>query len=582
MESPAKSDTDGHVNDAAARPLESLAVGEKIYQSLDPLDPRKVSLDMFELYCQEMLVTTFVGRRAFLIKNMRYMIHRLIGHQYDYGRLYNRTCVANLVARVCGRYAYLMPDEEIEEGDQSYNLVDCLVDFTSDKWSKVIVQFEHLRESMLRNDASLIVLPSKLDDENGDGDSEELLPEGDEEINEELASHAYFSEGYTKMLDWLKFHTCLSHLQPQLETAIQKGSSAESVVIPHDNIVAFDSAIEEQFGDAEDNKYARILNDLLEVNKKINLPTRYGGLHLKSFSEIKNIYAAHAREFDLERFQYKFLQLIRRWTDLVLPVPELTKLNYGSTNGSSDNITRKPMATVDNKENIHAPGADVGNTPSSFAASTSGRQQQRKSQKGDHRKPPPAAIDTSFENEVDDDIESSSEEEKEETMDAKEVLKRKRKALMKNVKDPLDNCVEIAQSARTRQKVGESSESEDESSSKGDKAVKTPSFRKQKKSAHQIKFDSSDSEGEDMALSEVPARLKTAKHGYTPPEIPVRRKFPTVKKRVRFTEVEDRAIRNGVVKFKVGKWAEIKSHYAMELRNRDTGQIKDRWRTMTK
>ena len=91
---------------------------------------------------------------------------------------------------------------------------------------------------MLRNDASLIVLPSKLDDDNERlGDADETLPEDDDEINKELESHIDFSTKYIEMLDLMKFHACLSHLQPQLETAIQ---GAESVVIPHDNIIAFE------------------------------------------------------------------------------------------------------------------------------------------------------------------------------------------------------------------------------------------------------------------------------------------------------------------------------------------------------
>ena len=167
------------------------------------------------------------------------MLNRLIGHQYDCGRLYNYTCISNIVARVCGRHAYVMPDE-FEEGDKPYQLADCLVDFPPGRWEMLIVQFERLRESMLRNDASLIVLPGKLDDDSersGDDDADETLPEGDDEINEELESHIDFSKKYMQMLDLMKFHTCLSHLQPHLETAIE---GAESVVIPHDNIIAFE------------------------------------------------------------------------------------------------------------------------------------------------------------------------------------------------------------------------------------------------------------------------------------------------------------------------------------------------------
>ncbi len=39
--------------------------------SLDPLDPRKVALDIFEVYCHEMVTTSTVGRKAFLIEKMR-------------------------------------------------------------------------------------------------------------------------------------------------------------------------------------------------------------------------------------------------------------------------------------------------------------------------------------------------------------------------------------------------------------------------------------------------------------------------------------------------------------------------------
>ena len=179
------------------------------------------------------------------------MIHRLIGHQYDYGRLYNRTCIANLVARICGRYPYTVPDEiDEQEGDRTYHLVDCLVHFTPDKWKKVMDQFVSLRESLLRNDACLIVLPAELENDhhgqrpkNEDEKEEEgLLPEANDNVNEALENHADFTKGYQRMMDLIKFHTCLSHLQPDFEDAIQKGedTGTESVSIPYENIVAFE------------------------------------------------------------------------------------------------------------------------------------------------------------------------------------------------------------------------------------------------------------------------------------------------------------------------------------------------------
>lgn len=45
--------------------------GQIMFSSLDPLDPRRVSLDLFELYSYEMIMTQDIGRRVFLIKKMR-------------------------------------------------------------------------------------------------------------------------------------------------------------------------------------------------------------------------------------------------------------------------------------------------------------------------------------------------------------------------------------------------------------------------------------------------------------------------------------------------------------------------------
>eukprot|EP00578_Thalassiosira_sp_NH16_P007264 CAMPEP_0181126696 /NCGR_PEP_ID=MMETSP1071-20121207/27779_1 /TAXON_ID=35127 /ORGANISM="Thalassiosira sp., Strain NH16" /LENGTH=582 /DNA_ID=CAMNT_0023212339 /DNA_START=166 /DNA_END=1914 /DNA_ORIENTATION=- len=566
---------EGRSNDndgSAIDQTDSLAVGEFVYQSLDPLDPRKVALNMFELYCHELITTPSVSRRAFLIDEMRYLIRRLIQHQYDYGRLFNRTCVANMVARVCARHAYEVP-EETEGNGKSCIILDCLVDFPANKWKKVIVQFECLRGSMLRNDASLIVLPSKITDDkkgrSGGDESEELTPEPDEEVNEELESRTVFSKGYTKMLEWMKFLACLSHLQPQLERAIQKGSieGAESVVIPHDNIIAFDSAIEEQFGDDEENKYASILSSLLEVNGNVSRPTRYGGRHLKSLAEIRQILSAHSREFDLGHFQDKFLQLIRRWTDLVLPVPELAKLNYGSTD--DDGGDEKQTAVLDNKENIRAPAAEIG-------TKTPPKQHMREKRRDNRTAPPPATA--SFDNEVGDDIESSSDDETEGKRGAREVLKLKRKALMKDLEDPLDECVKIAQSARTQRKP----ENEGDASNQVGKEVKYQSFGREKKKKPKItslKFDSDGSEDEAVGLSELPAQYKPAKMVHT---IHVSRKYSTSRKRKRFTEQEDKAIKEGVDMFDVGRWSDIKAYFAMELKDRDTVQIKDRWRTLNK
>eukprot|EP00581_Thalassiosira_minuscula_P013882 CAMPEP_0183736140 /NCGR_PEP_ID=MMETSP0737-20130205/48588_1 /TAXON_ID=385413 /ORGANISM="Thalassiosira miniscula, Strain CCMP1093" /LENGTH=559 /DNA_ID=CAMNT_0025970073 /DNA_START=81 /DNA_END=1761 /DNA_ORIENTATION=+ len=512
---------------------------------LDPLDPRKVALDMFELYSKEMITTASVARRAFLINNMKYLIDKLIGAQYGYGRLYNRTCIANMVSRICARYAYEMPDE-IEESYESCQkqLEGCLIDYTPHRWDLLVYQFESLRESMLRNDATLTVLPSL-------GKNEELegLPEDDESMNEALESHADFTKGYKKILNLMKFHACLSHLQPYLENAIR---GEESVVIPNENIIAFELAIEENFGE-KGCKHATILKALLEANESDEGP------HLKSFSQIKKICAANTHDFDLMDFQRKFLDLIRRWDDLVLPVPELSMLNYGAVT-AGNGLAREPMTVLHEKENMNLQGSDGSNKTTSLEATSKGRQQEHRR---DDRKPPPE-----FEyHGVEDDIESSDDDD-EKKMDAVGVLKRKRKALNDKVKDPRDKCVAAASLARRRIEL----ESDNDSSSNEDKKEKSPSICKgKKKNTYRLSFNSSgsdDSEGEgnDVKLSQVPTQYKPAKV-QSPKQIHVSRKNAPGKKRKRFTEIEDDAIKKGVEIYGEGQWACIKSHFTMELRN---------------
>ena len=55
---------------------------------------------------------------------------------------------------------------------------------------------------------------------------------------------------------------------------------------------------------------------------------------------------------------------------------------------------------------------------------------------------------------------------------------------------------------------------------------------------------------------------------------------PKQGKRFRFTDSEDAALRSGIERFGVGRWADIKSYYHIDLANRSAVQIKDRWRTL--
>jgi hypothetical protein len=162
----------------------------------------------------------------------QYLIHRLIGRQHEYGRLYNNTLLGSLVARVCGRHAYYKGGE-----DDKYELRDRLIVFNSEKWDTCIEEFVTIRNSLVRKDASLMVLPAEVEEVPGaDEEDTDLIPDEDDEVDPEVDSSEAFSESFLQMKEWFKFHACLSCLQPQFENAIQNGTD----VIPHKSIVAFE------------------------------------------------------------------------------------------------------------------------------------------------------------------------------------------------------------------------------------------------------------------------------------------------------------------------------------------------------
>lgn len=320
-----------------------------------------------------------------------------------------------------------------------------------------------------------------------------------------------------------------------------------------------------------------------------------GRLQLKKIDEIKDIYSTNERLFDLVRLQNKLVHLIRRWSEMVLPLPELTQLGYGSVT---------PAVGVDNKENISSLES---------ALVTEDTNQQRKQKR--RRIGGSLSDDESEKDEEEKDVgDDDGEEEKEDNLDR---LKRTRKALMKNVEDPLDDCVAKAQSARTR-----SAAQADHTTSQNERKVSTPAFLKKKKNSYKIPFSDSedddvsgnvegkaeeskfeegkteegkaeeksskmdelvDSEEEDegVKLSSVPERFKSA----VPEKTAVSKASEPKKgkpRRKKFTDTEDEAIRDGVARFGAGNWRDIKSYYHIDLAARTAVQIKDRWRTLNK
>jgi hypothetical protein len=295
-------------------------------------------------------------------------------------------------------------------------------------------------------------------------------------------------------------------------------------------------------------------------------------------------------------------------------------------------------AAVNEKENVNGRATKKTSIASSSSSTMDRRQQQsNKRQRVQEIEPPsPVASSEAFfdaNTGGGDEIESSSlenDDPPEPQTNNRKNLNRKVKELMKNVKDPLNDCVAAAQSARAGHKVTEarkthlqnnnnnngtdtfalshggmdhalnlqegnrlSSKSNDpavnnsnyNSSDSEEEGIKLPPLRQKKKKAYQLKFDSpgesdsSEDEGDGVALSDVPAKYAIPK--YQPSAIHVSRKV-SPPKRSKFTDAEDDAIRAGVEQFGAGNWAQIKSEYAIVLRNRSSVNIKDRWRNMNK
>jgi hypothetical protein len=156
--------------------------------------------------------------------------------------------------------------------------------------------------------------------------------------------------------------------------------------------------------------------------------------------------------------------------------------------------------------------------------------------------------------------------------------KRKRRILMKDVKDPLEQHDAVAWSARTQQRVNGSKRG-DASSNSEESVAKTPPFHKKRNLAHWLLLTSDESEEEGKTLSMLPAKYKLTERAKPSSAIQVSAKAGSDKKRAKCTEEEDKTIRDGVNKNGFGKWARINAHHCRHRRNRSAVQIKDRART---
>lgn len=385
----------------------------------------------------------------------------------------------------------------------------------------------------------------------------------------------------------------------------------------------YSEAVESHLGDT-DNKYADILVSLFG-----------DGQCLKPLYDVKKILAKGV--FDLDRFQRQFHELLCEWSEAVLPVSKLAHV-YGSSGGNvSDGASSRNLRTMGVEEGGNEANVAAGKELGSSSAPRSGVNLQRPKRSSDVFPPSkrkegvgvdddssgdegsrddnagnkcsgeralktkksrkegsteqttlkPCTIillDDSTEDEKDGEFNGAIEEEEEEKSDEVENLQRKRKALKKQLKDPLDDSIAIGKTAtasRTRAFAKDSETS----------AKNRPAFVKRgnKKSVIKIKFYDSD---EECASSDCEDETSESKATLTspPPRIRKMPPFEAVKskttvsngKRIPFTVAEEVAIMEGVKRYGVGHWSEIKSDpmLCIKLVNRSQVQIKDKHRTM--
>lgn len=296
-------------------------------------------------------------------------------------------------------------------------------------------------------------------------------------------------------------------------------------------LYCYSDSIQEDFGDSADEKIRGALERLLVVSGGGGKSTRSHGVSLVSPDELRSI--LRASPFNLLHVQRKILSLVRRWTrDVFETKPTLTRLGYNPDALVVSAMTQKREEASDEDEEEDSklpaiPGEDDENTSPSPKKTSSERRPKRKRD---------AAVDSNV-----------------------EKLKSARRELSQEGTDPMQEIQRIAATATTTTRTTRSG------------------LLEKKKSATRVQFGDSDSEEDDenerAHLSEVPTRAKLA----SPKRKSLSSKQQTkggIKRRVPFSQEEKTAIRRGVEQHGVGKWSEIKSEYAVILKNRTAVNIK--------
>lgn len=272
-------------------------------------------------------------------------------------------------------------------------------------------------------------------------------------------------------------------------------------------------------------------------NKNIELTSLFEDIEsstLKSREEIESILSSNDL-YSLEILQQKFREFIHRWHNQNLPLPIFVQLDYKKITTKShsfDAVSSDDAETLSFSSGVSR-ASGINNIDS---------RNEEKNILSD------AKTITS----------THCSEEESEYQDAISSLKNSTSQLSAAVgEDPLR---EIIEEMNPEKETTIQADPERPNHLQGN----TPEIYKLKRSAVAMEFSDSDEESQEI-IKKIPV------------EKPAHKK---IAKRRRFTQEEKDAIKEGVMKYGLGKWAKIKFENIEVLQNRTNVNIKDCYRTM--
>lgn len=310
--------------------------------------------------------------------------------------------------------------------------------------------------------------------------------------------------------------------------------------------------VEKDFG--HDTQARMALEKLLVRDKSTGITTRFGfGGAVVSFVSREKLHSllVTKKPFDLRHISKTLEVLIQTWARRhVVPqtTPTLTRLNY---NPASNENEIQPMRNQESEKKEK----EVLPLPLKPQHSTGQVVDDNDHDENEENESPPPPRRARM---------PKRKHDENDTANLAKLTSARRNLHNDGGIDPMQEILAKAASARRRMP------------NKTTAATASTMYDK-KPSAKQVQFFDSESEEDEegVQLSDLPIRDKLLVRVATasPAAVSSPRNHG---KRMRFSEDEKRAIREGVRKFGVGKWSYIKSEYAIILKNRTTINIKVR------